>query len=109
MRNLRGVVAVRLHSLRTVAVRLIAWWVRRAREQELELARLRQLYRESERYRAELSHLEHEIYGIRESGLSRRQKSRLESALRGRCRLLESEMLRRQNEIAASGHLLLFW
>ncbi len=73
------------------------------------MCRLRLLYWESERLRAELSHLEHEIYGIRESSLTRRQKSLLEAAIRVRCRTLETEMLRRQNEIAASGHQLVLW
>ena len=87
---------------------LEAWRLRQA-EQERELHRLRRIYWESERLRAELSHLEHEIYGIRESGLPRRHKAMLESAIRVRCRKVETEMLHRQNEIAASGHVLRCW
>ena len=84
--------------------------LRRHRErQEREIRKLRQMYWESERLRAELSHLEHEIYSIRESDLSRRQKLLLESAIRVRCRRVETEMLRRQYEITASGHVLAHW
>jgi hypothetical protein len=84
-------------------------WERHRQAQEREVRRLRQVYWESERLRAELSHLEHEIYGIRDSGLPRRQKALLEAAIRVRCRRVEAEMLRRQYEISASGHLPAYW
>jgi hypothetical protein len=91
-------------------IRTVADAMRRRREaHERELGRLRRMYWESERLRAELSHLEHEIYGIRESRLPRPQKALLESAIRVRCRRVETEMLHRQTEIAASGHLLAHW
>ena len=84
--------------------------LRRHREsQEREIRKLRQMYWESERLRAELSHLEHEIYSIWDSDLPRRQKALLESAIRVRCRRVETEMLRRQYEITASGHVLAHW
>jgi hypothetical protein len=84
--------------------------LRRHREtQERQIRKLRQMHWESERLRAELSHLEHEIYSIRDSELPRRQKILLEAAIRVRCRKVESEMLRRQYEIVASGHVLAYW
>lgn len=88
---------------------LVEIWRRHREAQERELHRLRRLYHESERLRAELSQLEHEIYGIRDSRLPRRQKVLLEAAIRTRCRKVEEEMLCRQYEIAASGHLLGQW
>jgi hypothetical protein len=78
-------------------------------EQERRLLRLRRIYWESERLRAELSHLEHEIYEIRASRLPRRQKGILEATIRVRCRRVEDEMLDRQYEIAASGHVPDLW
>lgn len=84
-------------------------WERYQAEQEREIQKLRRLYFESERLRAELSHLEREIYGIRDSKLPRRQKALLESAIRVRCNKVEREMLRRQYEISASGHVLRHW
>ena len=84
--------------------------LRRHREgQEREMRRLRTLYLESERLRAELSHLEREIYGIQDSALPYRQKALLESAIRIRCRKVETEMLHRQNEVSASGHVVSHW
>ena len=93
------------------------WWMqvvaqtlrRHREEQERHLLRLRRIYWESERLRAELSHLEHEIYEIQASRLSRRQKGVLEAAIRVRCRRVEEEMLDRQYEIAASGHAPNLW
>lgn len=93
------------------------WWIqefveacRRFREaQQQEIGRLRRVYRESERLRAELSHLEHEIYGIQDSDLSWRQKALLEAAIRVRCRKVEDELLWRQGDLAASGHLVSHW
>ena len=73
--------------------------------QEKERRRLRRMFWESERLRAELSHLEREIYAVREACLTVRQKALLEQALRVRYQRVENEMLRRQTEITASGHL----
>ena len=84
-------------------------WRRHRETQHRHVLRLRQLYWESERLRAELSHLEHEIYEIQASKLPRRQKGLLESAIRVRCRRVEEEMLNRQYEIAASGHVAQYW
>ena len=70
------------------------------------LAWLRRAYRESERLRAELSHLEHEIYEIWDSPLSRREKAFLEQVLRVRTRRIENEMLRLQHEVYSSGYVL---
>jgi hypothetical protein len=70
------------------------------------LAWLRRAYRESERLRAELSHVEHEIYEIWESALTRREKVFLEQVLRVRTRRIENEMLRLQHEVYSSGYVL---
>jgi hypothetical protein len=91
-----------LHTLR-------AAWLRHSAAYERHMHRLRRLHFESERLRAELSHLEREIYGVRDSELSVKQKALLESALRVRYRRLEEEMLRRQTEVIHSGHPLKLW
>ncbi|HTE17643.1 MAG TPA: hypothetical protein VK689_04590 [Armatimonadota bacterium] len=78
-------------------------------EQERRQLRLRRTYWESERLRAELSHLGHVIYEIQGSKLSTRQKGILETTIRVRCRRVEEEMLDRQYQIAASGHVPDLW
>jgi len=54
--------------------------------------RMQQAFEARERLRAELSHLEHEIYELYGSGLPRRQQSLIEAAIRVRCHRVESEM-----------------
>src|SRR5581483_6226838 len=90
---------------RTLPDAVAAWfgelrrtWQGYCDRQHRELVRLRRLYWEGERLRAELSHLEREILGVRRSSLPRRQRELLESALRVRLRKVEIEMLTRQNE-----------
>lgn len=94
--------------IRWIRTALVAWR-RHCAAYESEVRKLAVMHVESERLRAELSHLEHEIYGIRESGLPIRHKALLEAAIRIRFRRVEAEMLSRQNEILASGHLPKFW
>jgi hypothetical protein len=88
---------------------LLEAWRHRLLARERERVRLTRIYWESERLRAELSHLEQEIYRIRESDLTRRQKQRMEGLVRVRVRRIECEMLSRQTEIAASGEVLTSW
>jgi hypothetical protein len=84
-------------------------WRSYSEARERELRRLRRMYVESERLRAELSHLEREIHELQASPLPRRQKELLESAIRVRFRKVETEMLHRQNEVLASGHVVSPW
>jgi hypothetical protein len=86
--------------------RLKATFQAREARVKARLAWLRRAYRESERLRAELSHLEHEIYEIWDSALSRREKAFLEQVLRVRTRRIENEMLRLQHEVYSSGYVL---
>jgi hypothetical protein len=80
--------------------------IRRQREHHRrEVQKLRRMFCESERLRAELSHLEQEIYRLRDAKGPSVQKALVEQALRVRYNRVEAEMLYRQNEITASGHL----
>jgi len=72
--------------------RLMALLQRRAAQAVTEQARLDAACLEYDRLRAELSHLEHEIYEIWELDLPRSQKAILESAIRVRARALEDRI-----------------
>jgi hypothetical protein len=67
------------------------------------------LYVEGERLRVELSHLEREIGEVQASSLPRLQRELLESAIRIRYQQVDTEMLHRQNEVMASGHVITPW
>jgi hypothetical protein len=65
---------------------------RRAARWQEQQQRAQHARREYDRLRAELSHLEHEIYETWESHLSRSQKAILEEAIRVRCRQIEDRL-----------------
>src|ERR1043166_2063588 len=79
------------------AAMILKWLRERYRESEARheatMERLRRAYEASERLRAELSHLEHEIYELHGSNLPRRRKALMEQAIRVRCDQVEREML----------------
>ena len=68
------------------------------------VAHLRQAHEQSERLRAELSHVEHEIYELWASDLPLHRKRLLEEVLRIRCRRVQGEMAALQAEILHAGH-----
>jgi hypothetical protein len=72
--------------------RLLAPLKRRAAEARAEQGRLDAVRDEYDRLRAELSHLEREIYELWESDLPRSQKTILESAIKVRIRSVEDRM-----------------
>src|SRR5262249_45711374 len=65
---------------------------------------LQQAHAQSERLRAELSHVEHEIYELWASDLPLHRKRLLEQVLRTRCRRVQGEMSALQAEILHAGH-----
>jgi hypothetical protein len=68
------------------------------------VAHLQQAYEQSERLRAELSPVEHEIYELWACDLPLHRKRILEEVLRIRCRRVQDEMLALQAEILHAGH-----
>jgi hypothetical protein len=73
--------------------RLVQRYRERA-EHDLERQHYKEEAREQcERLRAELSHLEQEIYALWESDLPRQQKDLLEQAIRVRCHQIEDKLL----------------
>lgn len=84
-------------------------WRSYCESRERELSRLRTMYVEGERLRVELSHLEREIQEVQNSSLPRLQRELLESAIRVRYQQVDTEMLHRQNEVMASGHVITPW
>jgi hypothetical protein len=86
--------------------KMAARWRRHVARHEREIHRLRRLYWEGERLRAELSHLEREMESLKHSKLPERQKSLIVSAISVRHRRVEDEMLYRQHEVLASGHVV---
>src|SRR5689334_10127890 len=84
-------------------------WRTYCEARERELSRLRTMYIEGERLRVELSHLEREIREVQGSPLPRLQRELLESAIRVRYQQVDTEMLHRQNEVIASGHVITPW
>jgi hypothetical protein len=68
------------------------------------VAHLRQAHAQSERLRAELSRVEHEIYELWASDLPLHRKRLMEEVLRIRCRTVQGEMSALQAEILHAGH-----
>jgi hypothetical protein len=96
-------------AIAALAYRLAERWRGYCTCRERELGRLRRLAREGELLRVELSHLEREIYEVRSLPIPRRQRELLESAIRTRYRRVDLEMLERENEVLASGHVIIPW